>query len=158
MKKKTDNVEFAVFGEAVPAKETPQRRFLLTHMTAEQRVSFYLTVAGLLEGGLSVRDAGHLVVNEYNAASRRHEAAAASVFFDGLQSTEDMDWTKATATMGEVANKAFGPKFTGTEEMILLRSLPMAKSQGAVLRAAANIVSLRFGVTDERISAAAARG
>ena len=150
MKKQQDNVEFAVFGDAVPAAGTARRKSAPTHMNAETRMAFYLAAAGLIEGGFSAEDAGKLIANEYQADGRRMESHSAQTFFEGLATS------KSTAEMGEVAVRAFGRNFVGPEEMILLRALPSATSLAPVLRAAASLVALRFRVTDER--PAAARG
>lgn len=152
MKKKQDNVEFAVFGEASSEVEGGSvRDHSPTHMAAGARLAFYLTVAGLLEAGISLEEAGDLVVNEYNASGQPTARKAAATFFEGLGKA------RSSADVSEVARRAFGRNFVGTEEMILLRSLPRAPNKAPVFRAAAAIVSLRYGATAEFALAAAAR-
>lgn len=154
MKKRQDNVEFAVFGETSPDKAEVRavREHSPVHMPAEARLAFYVTLAGLLDGGLSLEEAGGLVVNEYKASANPAVRQSAAAFFEGLSKA------RTSADMGEVARKAFGRNFVGAEEMVLLRALPSATDKAAVFRAAASIVSLRYGLAADLVPASVARG
>lgn len=152
MKKPEDNVEFAVFGDAQERVGTSRKKNPPSYMRAEGRMALYLTVAGLVEGGFKLADAGALVANEYKASGLRMEASSVTAFFAGMEEGA------SGAEMGEIATKAFGTNFCGAEEMALLRALPAAQNPAAVLRMAATLVAIQFRIGDDRVAQAVRKG
>lgn len=144
MKKAGDNVDFTVFGSDAGAEKSgmARRKGAPSHMKAESRIALYLTMAGLLEGGFSIKEAAGLVANEYQAAEMRMEAFCARTFFEGVEVAAACP--NPSAEMGILATRAFGRNFVGPEEMALLRALPIAREPSAVLRGAAAVVGLEY--------------
>lgn len=121
------------FGEASEEVRVRDTNPVL-HLKHDKRFIVYLTVAGLVDAGLSLKQAGLLVSQEYNEPKMEIASKAVSSFFENIDSTDGSD-------IVALANKSFGAKFLEPEERAVLVSLSYAGVDRAkVLRTAAEVV------------------
>lgn len=148
IKKATDHT-FEAFNSGVdhePQAEVLDRGTVPPHLLDSERVSVYLTLAGLLEAGVDLDTSMTLFTTESKAHKQKHNADRVSEFFKAVRaSREDVKARKAedenlTDRIGEVAEKCFGRNFTSSEELVLLRGLAHTDNIAAILRAAAEII------------------
>lgn len=151
IKKATDN-SFEAFNSGVshePHIETLDRGTVPPYLLDSERVSVYLTLAGLLDAGVDIDTALTLFETESKAQKQKHNADRVSEFFKAARAAREDVKSRAdenenhTDTIGEVAEKCFGKNFTSSEELVLLRGLAYTDNIPAILRAAADIIRSR---------------
>lgn len=148
IKKATDHT-FEAFNSGLET-ETRQERvdtnsvppFLLD----EERISVYLTLAGLLDAGVDMDTALILFGTESKANKKKYNADRVSEFFTTARTAREIVKNRPetdaphTDVIGEVAAKCFGRIFPSPEELVLLRGLAYTDNVPAILRAAADII------------------
>ncbi|MDW9481206.1 hypothetical protein GOB57_21410 [Sinorhizobium meliloti] len=148
IKKATDH-SFEAFNSGVdhePQAEIHDRGTVPPHLLDSERVSVYLTLAGLLEADVDIDTALTLFETESKAHKQRHNADRVSEFFKAVRTArEDVKARNGkgethTDKIGEVAEKCFGRNFMSSEELVLLRGLAHTDNIAAILRAAADII------------------
>ncbi|MCV9964669.1 hypothetical protein OIU34_22520 [Pararhizobium sp. BT-229] len=149
IKKATDN-SFEAFNSGVnhePQIENLDRGTVPPYLLDSERVSVYLTLAGLLDAGVDIDTALTLFETESKAQKQKHNADRVSEFFKAARAAREDVKSRAdghrTDTIGEVAEKCFGKNFTSSEELVLLRGLAYTDNIPAILRAAADIIRSR---------------
>jgi hypothetical protein len=148
--KATDN-SFESFNSGVnpePQIEVIDHGTVPPYLLDSERVSLYLTLAGLLDAGVNIDTALTLFETESKAQKQKHNADRVSEFFrvaraarDDVKSCETI--AARTDIIGETAEKCFGKNFTSPEELVLLRGLAHTDNISAILRASANIIRSR---------------
>lgn len=149
MIKKAPDHSFEAFDSNVdhdPPTEIVDRGTVPPHLLDSERVSVYLTLAGLLEAGVDIDTSLTLFSTESKAQKQKHNADRVSEFFktvrvarEGVKSRKADD-ENLTDKIGEVAEKCFGRNFTSPEELVLLRGLAHTDNIAVILRAAAEII------------------
>jgi hypothetical protein len=126
------------------------------YLLDDERVSVYLTLAGLLEAGVDMDTALTLFGTESKANKKKYNADRVSEFFATVRTARDVvknrvgDDTPHTDTIGEVAEKCFGRSFPSSEELVLLRGLAYTDNIPAILRSAADIIRNKTNMTPAR--------
>jgi hypothetical protein len=165
IKKATDHT-FEAFNSGVET-ETQQERIdsgsVPPHLLDEERISVYLTLAGLLDAGVDLDTALVLFGTESKAQKKKYNADRVSEFFTTARTARDVVKNRTqhdaphTDVIGEVAAKCFGRIFPSPEELVLLRGLAYTDNVSAILRAAADIIRNKTKTSSARAVAHAGR-
>jgi hypothetical protein len=149
MIKKALNDSFEAFSDGVDTEhraELPDRGAAPPHLLDNERVSVYLTLAGLLDAGVDIDTALTLFDTESKAQKQKHNAERVSEFFRAVRAARENVKLRLspdegyTDVIGEVAEKCFGRNFTSPEELVLLRGLAHTDNIATILRGAAEII------------------
>ncbi|MCS4088998.1 hypothetical protein [Rhizobium sp. BK176] len=161
IKKATDHT-FESFNSGLET-ETQQERVdngsVPPYLLDEERISVYLTLAGLLDAGVDMDTALVLFGTESKAQKKKYNADRVSEFFTTARTARDVVKNRIdgdaphTDVIGEVAAKCFGRMFPSPEELVLLRGLAYTDNVSAILRAAADIIRNKTKMSPSRAAA-----
>jgi hypothetical protein len=108
-----------------------------------ERVSVYITLAGMLESGIPLDVAVSLMTTE-SKARRGRKSERVAAFFEHVAAVRRAAKTSVSGEqpvdLGEAATNTFGAQFLIDEETVLLRAMAHTDNLSPLLRASADVV------------------